>query len=98
MLAISPRLGELLTRATQTPDFETALWKMFSEYVELKLAVLDETISSFEKKWGMSFDVFSRKSKDGSLQQDPYSWDVEQDYWAWEEAVTLKHHYETLQS
>ena len=98
MLAISPRPGELLTRATQTPDFETALWKMFPEYVELKLAALDKTISSFEQKWGMSFEAFSRKSQDGLLNQDPYSWDVEQDYWAWEQAITLKQHYETLRS
>jgi hypothetical protein len=96
MLAISPRLGELLTRATQTPDFETAVWKMFSEYVELKLSALEDTIAAFEQKWGKSFDEFSRKSKEGSLPKDLYSWEIEKDFWEWEQAVTLKHHYETL--
>ncbi len=96
MLAISPRLGELLTRATQTPDLETALWKVLSEYVDMKLVSLDETISNFERKWNMSFDVFSQKCKDGTLDQDPYSWEVEQDFWQWEQAVTLSQHYKAI--
>jgi len=98
MVTVSPRLGEFLTKATQTPDLETALWKVLSEYVELKSKALREQIAQFEQKWGMSFEEFSRRCQEGTLQTDPYSWEVEQDSWAWEKAVTLLRHYETLRS
>jgi hypothetical protein len=96
MVALSPRLGEFLTKATQTPDLETALWKVLLEYVELKSKALKEQIVQFESKWGMSFEEFSQRCREGTLQADPYSWEVEQDFWAWEKAVTLLRHYETL--
>ncbi len=98
MLTISPKLGELLTRATQTPDLEAALWKVLSEYVAMKIAALKETIAGFEHKWGMPFEEFSRRGREGTLNHDAYSWDVEQDFWAWEQAVTLLEHYQALRS
>jgi hypothetical protein len=98
MIALSPRLGVLLTRTTQTPDLETALWKVITEYVDMKIAALKENIAQFEQKWNMSFDEFSSRCRDGSLDKDVYSWDTEQDYWNWEQAVTLLKHYEALRS
>lgn len=98
MLAISPKLSQLLTRATQTPDLETALWKVLSEYIELKTEHLNQTIARFEGKWGMSFDEFARRSAEGKLAKDIYSWEVEQDFWQWEQAVTLIKHYQALKS
>lgn len=96
MIAVSPRLGELLTRTTQSPDLETAVWKVLSEYVEMKVVALTGAITRFEQKWEMSFDEFSHRCKDGTLKQDPYSWEVEQDFWAWEQAVTLLQHYHSV--
>ena len=96
MVTLSPQLGVFLTKATQTPDLETALWKVLLEYVELKREALREQITQFEGKWEMSFEEFSRLCREGALQADPYSWEVEQDFWAWEQAVTLLRHYETL--
>lgn len=98
MLTISPKLGSLLTRATKTPDLETALWKVLSEYVEMKTLALKKTISQLEEKWNMSFDEFSQRSRSETLDKDIYSWETEQDFWAWEQAVTLLEHYETLES
>ncbi len=98
MVTLSPRLGELLTKATQTPDLETALWKVLSEYVELKVVALKQQIARFEHKWGMSFEEFSQRCREGTLETDPYSWEAEQDFWAWEKAVTLLHHYEALRT
>jgi hypothetical protein len=95
---MSPKMGELLTRATRTPDLETALWKVLSEYVDMKTSALKGTIARFEQKWGMSFDEFSRRTRERTLDKDAYSWEVEQDFWAWEEAATLLKHYETLRS
>jgi hypothetical protein len=96
MLTLSPRLGELLTRATQTPDLETALWKVLSEYVDLKVAALTETNQQFEKKWKVSFDEFVRRSHDNTLGKDVYGLEVERDFWEWEQTVTLLQHYKAL--
>ena len=50
MVTLSPRLGELLTKATQTSDIEAALWKVLSEYLALKSNRLSERIAEFEQK------------------------------------------------
>jgi len=39
-MTISPRAGVLLTKMTETPDMETALWKILSEYTDLKTKML----------------------------------------------------------
>ena len=96
MIAVSPKLGEFLTKATQTPDIEAAFWQIFNEYVSMKLAALRETDKKFERKWEMTFDEFTQQFRDGTLKEDAYSWNVEQDYWSWEQTVTLLRHYESL--
>lgn len=96
MIAVSPKLGEFLIKITQTSDFETAFWRIFNEYMTMKVAALRETISSYEHKWGMTFNEFAQKCRDETLKESAYSWEVEQDYWEWERAVTLLRHYESL--
>ncbi|MHB8779565.1 MAG: hypothetical protein ACYC6R_17675 [Anaerolineales bacterium] len=96
MIAVSPKLGEFLTKATQTPDLETAFWRIFNEYVAMKMAALREANKDYERKWGMTFDEFARQSRENTLKEDAYSWDVEQDFWGWEQTVTLLRHYESL--
>ena len=96
MLTVSPRLGEFLVKTTGAKDIDSALQKVFSDYLELKLRSLQEITEKFRSKWGMSFDEFKQKLKAGTLEKDSYSFDVEQDFWRWEEAETLKNHYEAL--
>jgi len=60
----------------------------------MKLEALDREIAGFEAKWQMSFAQFVSMCRDDALGPDIYSYDVEQDYWTWERAVTLKRHYE----
>jgi len=36
-IEVSPRLGALLTQVTEVPDLEAALWKVLSEYIDLKI-------------------------------------------------------------
>jgi hypothetical protein len=95
-ITISPRAGNLLTRVAETPDLEAALWKVLSDYIDLKIRSLREEINVFEAKWKMSFVEFSEKCADGTLDSDPYAYEVESDFWAWEQAETLLQHYETL--
>jgi len=98
MPAISPRLGEFLIKTTKAKDIDTAFQRVFTEYLELKLKNLQEIIERFQSKWKLNFDEFKEKLKSGTLEKDAYSFDVEQDFWQWEEAETLKRHYESLKN
>jgi len=94
--SVSPRVGALLTRITETPDLDTALWKMLGEYVDLKSQMVRQQIQTFEKKWEMSFAEFAQRVETETLGQDPYAYEVESDYWEWEAAETLLEHYVNL--
>lgn len=96
MQAISPRLGELLVKTTRSRDIDDAFRRVFSEYLALKIASLVEVIKGFNEKWGMDFNEFKKNIKSNTLKKDAYAFDVEQDFWEWEEAETLKRHYEEL--
>ena len=96
MQAVSPKLGEFLVKATRSKDIDDAFRRVFSDYPVLKIASLAETSESFKRKWGMDFDEFQKNFKDGALKKDTYAFDTERDFWEWEEAETLKRHYETL--
>ena len=97
-ISVSPRVGVLLTQVTETPDLETALWKILTEHVDLKAKLLRQRIGAFESKWRMTFEEFSEGCQAGTLGQDPYAYEVESDFWEWEKAETLLRHYEALQA
>ena len=94
--SVSPRVGALLTRITETPDLDTALWKVLAEYVDFKTQALRQQVRTFEKKWGMPFTEFARCVETETLGQDPYTYEVESDFWEWEAAETLLGHYVNL--
>jgi len=96
MLTMSPKLGDFITKVTRASDIETALWKVVSEYLDLKSKELDKQIGEFSRKWGMSFEEFSKACKRGTIGKDPYSYEVEKDFWEWERIHTLKRHYDGL--
>jgi hypothetical protein len=96
-ITVSPRVGVLLTQITETPDLETALWKVLSDHIDLKTRILRQRIEAFESKWGMTFEEFSARGEAETLGQDSYAYEVESDFWEWEEAETLLRHYEALQ-
>ena len=96
-LAISPRAGVLLTQIAETPDMETALWKVLVDYVDLKMRQIEQEIQSFESKWGMTFEEFVERGAAGALDQDSFSYEVESDFWEWEKTKTLYQHYKALQ-
>jgi hypothetical protein len=98
MPVMSPKLGEVLVKATHSKDIDDALSRIFSEYLELKLNDLQKTMEEFEKKWSMNFEEFKKNFKEKTLKEDPFSFSAEKDFWEWEEADTLKKHYEVIQS
>ncbi|KKO20486.1 MAG: hypothetical protein DCC43_15950 [Candidatus Brocadia sp.] len=96
MPKISPKLGEFLVKTTKAKDIDDAFQRVFTDYLELKLKNLQETIEQFQSRWKMTFEEFKIMPKGPSFEKDAYSYDVEQDFWQWEEAETLKKHYESL--
>jgi hypothetical protein len=96
MLAISPKLGEFLLKATKARDIDDAFRRILSEYLTMKVAKVANISEDFAKKWGMDFLEFKRRLEKGTLEANSYSYDTEQDFWEWEEAETLKGHYERL--
>src|SRR4030067_2736091 len=98
MTVMSPKLGEVLVKTTHSKDIHDALDKIFSEYLELKLGALQEAVEGFQRKWGMVFEEFKRNFKAGTLKEGSYSFSAEKDFWQWEEAETLKKHYEEIKS
>lgn len=64
----------------------------------MKIKNLEETIDNFQKKWGMNFEEYKSNIVKNTLQNDRYSFECEKDFWEWEEAITLKNHYETIKN
>ena len=98
IVTVSPRMGALLTQLAETPDLDAALRKVLTEYLDLKLESLQRRVGEFEAKWGMAFDAFSERCEAGTIDRDPFAYDVERDYWEWEKLVTLVEHYEGLRA
>ena len=92
MIAISPQLCKLLLEITKATDVEIAFNKILREYIDLKLKHLEEISKSFKEKWQMSFEEFKEKMKEN------YSYEVEKDFWEWEEAETLKQYYTKIKN
>jgi len=97
MPAISPRLGEFLVKATKARDIDDAFTRVFSEYLTMKIMKLVSISEGFKKKWCMDFDEFKDSLNADSLKEGSYAFDTERDFWEWEEAETLKNHYEAFQ-
>jgi hypothetical protein len=96
MPIVSPKLGEFLVKTTKARDIDDAFEKVFTDYLDLKLRSLEDTIKSFQAKWNMDFGMFREKIRTGTLDKGSYSFDVERDFWEWEEAETLRDHYLAL--
>ena len=94
---LSPDLGSHLLKATRSRDLDEALETVLTEYLTLKIEKLQQTTNRLEKKWEMSFSTFKRRLSENDLSEDAYSQEVEEDFWEWEEAETLKAHYQKVQ-
>ncbi len=91
------KIGEILIKTTKSNDLDEALYKILEDYLHLKIKNLEEIIFNFQKKWGMDFDEYKSRIAQKTLKED-YSFECEKDFWEWEEAVTLKNHYEKIKN
>lgn len=96
MPVLSPKLSEILVKSTHARDIDDALNRVISEYLDLKLSSLDKRIDEFKRKWNMDFEHFKSNLKNQTLKVNSFSYNVEYDYWEWEEVETLKQHYNTI--
>lgn len=90
MLQLSPQVGMLLLKATQSQDLDEALHKVLREYLDLKLDTLAVEIRRLEAQWGCSFAEFQERTK------AQYDYAVEKVFWEWEQLETLQSHYRAL--
>lgn len=95
-ITMPPKLGVMLTQLADTSDLETALRRVITDYLQLKLAVLHARLRLFEEKWGMTFAQFANACEQDQLGDNPYAYNIESDFWEWEEAQTLLQHYEAI--
>lgn len=78
------KLKELARKLTGREDPAEALEETLRGYVEQKLEHYRQEISQLEEKHDVKFEVFAQR-----LGKDmPLSWEHEQDYMVWEEALT----------
>lgn len=96
MFSISPKIAEFLLKATKERDISEAFYKVLREYFELKIKDLQEDIAKFNTKWNLNFEEFSKKIKENSLGKNSYFFEVENDFWQWEEVITLERHYQSI--
>ena len=84
---ISRPIYRVLTDLTQQPRVEVSLPIAIKELVTLKLIEANERCHTFEQRYGMEFEAFRDAWNEDRI-PDRYGYQVEQDYWDWEAAVT----------
>ncbi|MDX1959032.1 MAG: hypothetical protein SFU98_10695 [Leptospiraceae bacterium] len=91
MLTLEPKLGSFLLNVTQATDLKEAFHKVFSEYLNLKIHFLENQIQELSKKYNSNYEGFLEIYK---LNHDE---EVENDFYAWDEANSLLEHYKDIQ-
>lgn len=86
---ISKSTAKLLKDLTGEPRLDTAVRIAVKDSLIHRLEDIEPKIEEFKEKYGKDFEAF-RKSWENDEIEDKYSYDVESDYWKWEELVTRK--------
>ena len=84
---ISKPVYQVLSDLTQESRIEIALSIAIKDLVRLKLKETKQQRSAFEQQYGMEFVAFKQAWEKGAI-PDAHSYDVEQNYWEWEAAIT----------
>ena len=85
--SLSNSVYEVLRQLTGETAVEAALPIALKDLLRYKKEVLQKKISAFEKKYGFSFDEFEQACLDGRI-ENPYAYEIENDNWEWESALT----------
>lgn len=98
MITVSPQIGEFLIKVTHLSDMDAALKKVLTEYIDLKIADIEEKIKKYETKRKMNFKEFEESCRSNTLKADAFSYEVEKDFWEWEGLENLFKYYEDIKS
>jgi hypothetical protein len=82
-VSLSNPIYEILQQTAGVSNINDALSKILKDFFQLKIHALQEKISVYEKKYGMSFAEFEGACKNGKI-ENPYSYEIEKDGWEWE--------------
>ena len=85
-----------ITELTGEPRFNVALFIALGDAVEHRLEKIDAAILEFEQKYGMSFEQFESKGKEGEI-PDQFSYEVEGDYLEWDGLISRKKKLEKIE-
>lgn len=86
---ISKAALRALTELTGEPRLDVALLIALQDAVEHRLGKIDEAIQEFEQKYGMRFEQFQARAREGKV-PNQFSHEVESDYLEWEGLVSRK--------
>jgi hypothetical protein len=78
------QIKQLAQAVTGRDDPLAALEETLRSYITQKLSHYRQDILRLEQKYGLTYDTFVQKLG----QELPLTWEHEQDYMAWEEALT----------
>ena len=95
MEVFTPHFTGLLTAATNKVVLKDAVYQVFTDYLELKIALHKRKTTNFELKWKMDFDNFKKSFRKRS---DGFSYEIEQEFYDWEASESLKKHYQEIQA
>ncbi|MCB0106156.1 MAG: hypothetical protein KDE53_09605 [Caldilineaceae bacterium] len=94
---VSKPVYQILNKITGEPRLEVALPLALKELIRLKLQEATKQRFSFEKRYDMDFTSFKATWLAQGESQDR-SYEVEQDMWEWEAAVTDEEQYREMLS
>jgi hypothetical protein len=86
-VSISKPVYRVLADLTQESRIEVVLPLAVKDLVRLKIKETREQRELFERRHGMNFESFKRAWEEDRI-ADKHSYEVEQEYWEWEAAVT----------
>ena len=86
------QLKKLAQEVTGRNDPTEALWETLRSYIEHRIQHYRKEINRLESKYGLKYEGFAGKLNN----EIDLSWEHEQDYMAWEEALTNLKHFEDI--
>lgn len=81
---MNPAILDLAQEVTGQPNPESAVGEALKTYLQQKIRHYRRVVARLEKKYGMSFEEFSRQLGTKLA----LCWEHEQDFLRWEEALT----------
>jgi len=96
-IVLPPHIAASLAKVVREVRPAIALEKLIRDYLHLKLEILAIKISKFESRYGLTFKEFKKACSERTLDKDPFSHEVEEDYREWESLITLRDYYEELE-